>query len=121
MAKKTVSVVIPAKDEEETIGRVLKELNIVINNTKKYNIEAIVVDDKSKDNTSSIAKKYNATTAQVALSWILSHKGVVPVPQTNNLDHLKQNIESNKLILEKSDIIELENYYKTTNYGNFKN
>src|SRR3989338_2639975 len=56
--KKLVSVIIPAKDEEESIGKVLRDLNKVIKNTKKYIFEVIVIDDKSKDSTGAIARKY---------------------------------------------------------------
>lgn len=58
--KKLVSVLIPAKDEEKSIGKVLKDLNNVIKRAKKYRFEAIVIDDKSADKTGAIAKKYGA-------------------------------------------------------------
>lgn len=58
--KKLVSILIPAKDEEANIGKVLKDLNQVVKNTKKYSFEVIVIDDKSNDNTGIIARKYNA-------------------------------------------------------------
>lgn len=58
--KKLVSVVIPAKDEEATIGKVLSDLNKVIKKTKKYRFEVIVVDDKSRDRTGIIARGYGA-------------------------------------------------------------
>lgn len=58
--KKLVSVVIPAKDEEETIGMVLTDLNKTIKTIKNYNFEVIVVDDKSKDKTGKISQEYNA-------------------------------------------------------------
>lgn len=56
--KKLVSVIIPAKDEQASIGKVLKDLNEVIKKTKKYDFEVIVIDDKSKDKTSNIARKF---------------------------------------------------------------
>ncbi|MBS3101905.1 glycosyltransferase family 2 protein [Candidatus Woesearchaeota archaeon] len=58
--KKLVSVVIPAKDEEASIGMVLKDLNNVIKKDGKYEYEVIVIDDKSKDRTGEIAVKNNA-------------------------------------------------------------
>lgn len=58
--KKYVSIIIPAKDEEASIGKVLKEINNVIKDTKNYRFEVIVVDDKSKDKTGTIAEKYKA-------------------------------------------------------------
>jgi glycosyltransferase involved in cell wall biosynthesis len=58
--KKLVSVIIPAKDEEASIGKVLNDLNTTIKKIKKYRFEVIVVDDKSKDKTGAIAKKYKS-------------------------------------------------------------
>jgi len=60
---------------------------------------------------SHLAMRYDATEAQVALSWLLSFNNVIPIPQTNNIDHLKENIESNDLILTQEDVKELTNYY----------
>lgn len=60
MKKKLVSVVIPAKDEEGSIGKVLKDLNKEIRRNKKYSFEVIVVDDKSKDATGKISREYKA-------------------------------------------------------------
>ena len=62
-----------------------------------------------------IAKKYNATQAQIALAWILSFKGVIPIPNTNNIEHLKENFEANDLYLDKNDVLELTNYYDEKN------
>jgi glycosyltransferase involved in cell wall biosynthesis len=58
--KKLVSILIPAKDEEGSIGQVLKEVNKVTKNIKKYRFEVIVIDDKSSDRTGAIAKRNNA-------------------------------------------------------------
>ena len=58
--KKLVSIIIPAKDEEANIGKVLKDLNKVIKKANRYTFEVIVIDDKSKDSTGAIARKYNA-------------------------------------------------------------
>lgn len=57
---KDISIVIPAKNEEETIGMLLDELNKVISNLGGYNFEIIVVDDKSTDRTAEIASEYKA-------------------------------------------------------------
>ena len=51
--KKKIFAIIPAYNEE-------KQINSVINKTKKYVDEVIVVDDGSKDSTGEIAKKSNA-------------------------------------------------------------
>lgn len=56
-----------------------------------------------------IAKKYSATTTQIALAYLLSFPGVIPIPTTNNLNHLKINIEANNLILDEQDIEIIKN------------
>jgi diketogulonate reductase-like aldo/keto reductase len=59
-----------------------------------------------------IAKLNNATPAQVALAWILSRSGVVPIPRTNSVKHLQENLEASELILSDTSIEELELVYK---------
>jgi diketogulonate reductase-like aldo/keto reductase len=58
-----------------------------------------------------VAKKYDCSPAQVALAWILSHDGVIPIPNTNNINHLKENLLSVDLELNRHDVMQLENYY----------
>jgi len=60
----------------------------------------------------NMAQKYETSPATVALSWILSFPGVMPIPQTNNLEHLKQNMEAKDLILGKEDVKELTHSYE---------
>lgn len=60
MKNKLVSVVIPAKDEEETIGKVLKDLNKTIKGISKYSFETIVVADHCADKTARIARANGA-------------------------------------------------------------
>lgn len=57
---KSVSIVIPAKNEEETIDLVLNDLNKTVADLKSYSFEIIVVDDNSSDRTAEIAIKNGA-------------------------------------------------------------
>lgn len=50
-----------------------------------------------------IAKKYDATPAQVLISWQL-HRGVSVIPKSSNSERIKENLFSSKLELEFSDI-----------------
>jgi glycosyltransferase involved in cell wall biosynthesis len=55
-----VSVVIPAKNEETTLGRVLDDLYTVIRELSGYEVEVICVDDHSTDATAAIARSFGA-------------------------------------------------------------
>lgn len=56
-----VSVVIPAKNEEATLGRVLEDLNRAVAQLQGYALEVLCVDDRSTDRTAEIARAYGAT------------------------------------------------------------
>jgi len=55
-----LSVVIPARNEEETLPMVLRDLNQMIPKLTGYEIEAIVVDDHSTDRTAELARSLGA-------------------------------------------------------------
>jgi glycosyltransferase involved in cell wall biosynthesis len=60
----TLSVIIPAKDEEETLGNVLEDLNNVIPKLDGYDVEVICVDDHSRDRTAAIARAMGARVVE---------------------------------------------------------
>ena len=55
---KKVSIIIPVKNEENTIGKLIDKINNTNLNQINFEKEIIVVDDGSDDNTSKICKKY---------------------------------------------------------------
>ena len=56
-----ISVVIPAYNEEKSIGNTIKEIQKVMKKNKIYkNSEIIVVNDGSTDNTAKVAEKFGA-------------------------------------------------------------
>jgi len=56
-----------------------------------------------------IAKRKNATPAQIALAWLLAQKPwIVPIPGTTKLHRLDENLESASLELTSNDIQEIE-------------
>jgi glycosyltransferase involved in cell wall biosynthesis len=57
---KKLSIIIPAKNEEETLGRVLADLNQTIPTLHGYDVEVICVDDRSTDRTAEIARSFGA-------------------------------------------------------------
>ena len=57
----TLSIIIPARNEEVTLPQVLDDLNKVIPTLTGYEVEVIVVDDRSTDRTAEIARAKGAT------------------------------------------------------------
>lgn len=56
-----------------------------------------------------VATRKNATTAQLALAWLLVQKPfIVPIPGTRNLDHLHENLGALQVQLTPADLQELE-------------
>jgi aryl-alcohol dehydrogenase-like predicted oxidoreductase len=57
----------------------------------------------------AIAKKKNATPAQIALAWLLAQKPwIVPIPGTTRLSRLDENIGANGINLTQDDLRELD-------------
>jgi pyridoxine 4-dehydrogenase len=55
-----------------------------------------------------IAKKYDATSAQVALAWLLKRSpAMLPIPGTSSLEHLEENMGAAKLELSDEDFATL--------------
>lgn len=59
--KKEISIIIPARNEERSILRVLRSLKKTVQTT----FEAIVVNDRSTDNTKAVVKKYSENNRNV--------------------------------------------------------
>ena len=57
-----------------------------------------------------VARRYDASSAQVALSWLM-YDGTIPIPRTNNVNHAVEIAESTQLNLSENDIDELNSHY----------
>ena len=56
-----------------------------------------------------IAKDKNATSAQIALAWLLAQKPwIVPIPGTTKLNRLKENVGSTEINLNDNDLKEID-------------
>jgi len=55
------------------------------------------------------AEKENATSAQVAIAWLLAQKPwIVPIPGTRRLDHLEENLGAINVQLTPADLREMD-------------
>ncbi len=64
---------------------------------------------KKDDRITTIAKKYNATEAQINLSWLLHRSPwILPIPGTSSLKHFQENIKAKDIELSKEDMIFLD-------------
>jgi glycosyltransferase involved in cell wall biosynthesis len=59
-----ISIIIPAKNEEATLGNVLHDLYKVIPELTGYSVQVLCVDDHSTDHTAEIARSFGATVVQ---------------------------------------------------------
>jgi len=63
---------------------------------------------KLTDKMQLIAQKHKATTAQIALAWLLHRSpNIVVIPGTKSLEHLHENIEAAKVVLSDAEFNEL--------------
>jgi diketogulonate reductase-like aldo/keto reductase len=55
-----------------------------------------------------IAKRHDATTAQIALAWVLRQPGVIAIPKASNKTHVRENAHSIDIKLTKQDFADLD-------------
>lgn len=76
----------------------------------RFTPEARKANQALVDLLSIIAKKKNATPAQIALAWLLAQKPwIVPIPGTTKLHRLEENIGAASVELTAEDLSEIEN------------
>jgi aryl-alcohol dehydrogenase-like predicted oxidoreductase len=62
----------------------------------------------------SVGKKYDATSGQTALAWLLAKKPfIVPIPGTRLIPHMQENIGAAKVKFSADDMSKLENGFTT--------
>jgi aryl-alcohol dehydrogenase-like predicted oxidoreductase len=72
--------------------------------------EALKANQALIDLLNVIAKKKNATTAQIALAWLLAQKPwIVPIPGTTKVERLEENLGAIALELSADDVREINN------------
>jgi aryl-alcohol dehydrogenase-like predicted oxidoreductase len=78
------------------------------NNLPRFQDEAREHNQKLVDLIRQIAKRKNATPAQIALAWLLAQKPfIVPIPGTTKLSRLEENVGGAQVDLDSVDLKEL--------------
>jgi aryl-alcohol dehydrogenase-like predicted oxidoreductase len=76
----------------------------------RFTPEARKANQALVDLLGEIAKRKNATPAQIALAWLLAQKPwIVPIPGTTKLKRLEENIGGASIRLTPEDLREIEN------------
>jgi aryl-alcohol dehydrogenase-like predicted oxidoreductase len=60
------------------------------------------------DRVRELARQKGCTPAQLALAWLLSRPGVIPIPGTSSQDRLLENVRATDLHLSEQEIARLE-------------
>jgi aryl-alcohol dehydrogenase-like predicted oxidoreductase len=77
-------------------------------NLPRFTEEARASNQALVDLLGTVAARYDATPAQVALAWILAqHPWMVPIPGTTKLHRLRENTAAADLRLSPTDLAEI--------------
>jgi aryl-alcohol dehydrogenase-like predicted oxidoreductase len=75
----------------------------------RFTPEARKANQALVDMLGEIAKRKNATPAQIALAWLLAQKPwIVPIPGTTKLNRLEENVGAVEIELTRDDLREIE-------------
>lgn len=58
-----------------------------------------------------VAKRHNATPAQVALAWLIRQDGVITIPKATTLKHVDDNLGALNLTLTADDLATLDKHF----------
>ncbi|MFD4116796.1 aldo/keto reductase [Streptomyces niveus] len=59
----------------------------------------------------AVARRHEATPAQVALAWVLRQSGVIAIPRTGRADHVRENHAALALTLTDDDLAALDDAF----------
>lgn len=65
----------------------------------------------SNKTLSLVAERHRATPAQIALAWILKRPGVVAIPKSGSVAHVRENAGSLEVKLTEEDMVMLNNTF----------
>ncbi|CAH2600987.1 methylglyoxal reductase YeaE [Rhodovastum atsumiense] len=59
----------------------------------------------------AVATRHGVTPAQVAIAWSLRHPGVISIPKSGSIDHVRENAAAAGLKLTPEDLAEIDRAY----------
>ncbi len=59
-----------------------------------------------------VAQRHNATSAQIALGWLLYQPNVITIPKASSLKHVRENARSIDIELTKTDLDDLDREFQ---------
>ena len=76
-------------------------------------VQGNLADDKDKITVlKKIGEKYNKSTAQIILNWIVSHDMVMTIPQSFNLTHMEHNSKATNFELSNEDLNSINKLFR---------
>ncbi len=75
----------------------------------RFSSDAMQVNQAVVDLLARIAARKHATSAQIALAWLLAQKPwIVPIPGTRKLERVEENLGAANVMLSREDLAEME-------------
>ncbi|HEU5153693.1 MAG TPA: aldo/keto reductase [Gemmatimonadales bacterium] len=74
----------------------------------RFSSENFSVNLELAEEIAAIAEARGCTAAQLALAWVLSHEGVVPIPGTRHIERLEENATAASITLSQEERSRLE-------------
>lgn len=59
-----------------------------------------------------IGGEHKATSTQIALAWVLAHRGVCAIPEAGTPDHVRRNRDALDIELEPDDLLKLDSAFE---------
>ena len=79
----------------------------------RFQKEAMEANQVLLDYINELATEKNATSAQIAIAWILAQKPwIVPIPGTTNLSRIKENVDATKIHFTDDELAKIDEALK---------
>ncbi|WP_095200935.1 aldo/keto reductase [Mesorhizobium carmichaelinearum] len=59
----------------------------------------------------AVAARHNATSAQIALAWVMHQEGVIAIPKASSQEHVRQNVAALGIKLTPQDIADIDHAF----------